>query len=281
MTGRSGQEIAKRFICVHSLIAAWPSGVRSVGAMPALSRVRHVACEGAFNIRDIGGYPTSSGRPVRGGVVYRADGLHRIPPGGASALRPLGWRTVIDLRTTREVACGAYRAEGVEVINLPMLRATWGIPEATEIDPVEFLSGHYLQMLDEGARAIAEAFATLGSQVRLPAVFHCSAGKDRTGVLAALVLSALGVPEEVIAADYHLSAPAVEKLVEWMRVTRTDPSEEMPRQPQAVLSCPPEAMHTFLAGVRARFGSVEGYLTSIGIGAGAIQRLRRTLLDPT
>ena len=103
-----------------------------------------------------------------------------------------------------------------------MLRTTWGIPEATEIDPVEFLSSHYLAMLNEGAAAIAEAFAILGTVQRLPAVFHCSAGKDRTGVLAALVLSVLGVPDEVVAADYHLSASAVVKLVEWMHIARPD-----------------------------------------------------------
>ena len=248
--------------------------------MPVASRARHIRCEGAFNIRDIGGYRTSSGQTVRSGLVYRADGLHRIPPGGAAALGHLGWRTVIDLRTVGEVAAAAFRSEGVEVVNLPVLRATWGIPEATDIDPVAFLSDHYLEMLDQGAAAIAASFAILGSPARLPAVFHCSAGKDRTGVLAALVLSVLGVPDEVVATDYHLSASAVERLVAWLNATTPDLSEEMSRQPKALLSCPPEAMHTFLRRVRERFGSVEGYLSGIGVGAGAVQQLRNVLLDP-
>ena len=122
--------------------------------MPVATLARHIGCEGAFNLRDIGGYGTSSGRTVRLGVVYRADGLHRIPPGGASAIGKLGWRTVIDLRTTAEVAARVFRADGVEVINHPILQATWGVPDATDIDPVEFLSDHYVQMLDEGAAAI-------------------------------------------------------------------------------------------------------------------------------
>lgn len=248
--------------------------------MPVATRARHIGCDGAFNIRDIGGYSTASGRTIRCGLVYRADGLHRIPPGGASRLGHLGWRTVIDLRTTAEVAAGVFRADGVEVVNLPILRATWGIPEVTDIDPVEFLSDHYLEMLDEGAAAIAASIAILGSPTRLPAVFHCSAGKDRTGVLAALVLSSLGVPDEVVAADYHLSAVAVERLVAWLKATRPDLSEEMSRQPKALLSCPPEAMHTFLRGVRGRFGSVEGYLIGIGIGADGVRQLRNVLLDP-
>ena len=219
--------------------------------MPVDARDRHIKCDGVFNLRDLGGYAKPDGRRVRSGVVFRADGLHRIPPDEAHALGHLGWRTVIDLRTKTEVAAGAFQADGVEVINLPMLRDTWGVPEASDIDPVEYLSTHYLQMLEEGAAAIAEAMAILGSPVRLPAVFHCSAGKDRTGVLAALVLSVLGVPDDIIAIDYHLSTAAVERLVAWLRATGQAASEEMPRQPGALLTCPPEAMHRFLDTLRS------------------------------
>ncbi len=248
--------------------------------MPVAARVRHIECEGAFNLRDLGGYATADRRRVRPGVVYRADGLHRIPPGGAHALDHLRWRTVLDLRTAGEVAAGMFRADGVEVINLPMLRATWGIPEIGEIDPVEYLSTHYLQMLDEGAAAIAQTFTILGSPMRHPTVFHCSAGKDRTGVLAALVLIALGVPDEGVAADYHLSAPAVDRLVAWLTATKPDVSEEMTRQPRPLLSCPPEAMHTFLQATRERHGSIDGYLTGIGVHHDDVERLQRVLLEP-
>lgn len=248
--------------------------------MAVAAPARHVRCDGAFNIRDIGGYVTSTGWIVRSGMVYRADGLHRIPPGGGAALRQLGWRTVIDLRTTREVAAGGYRGEGVEVINLPMLRSTWGVPAVSHLDPLVFLPTHYLHMLDEGAPAIRAAFALLAGPARLPAVFHCSAGKDRTGVLAALVLSALGVADEVIAADYHLSALAVPRLVAWLEATTPDGAEEMVHQPQALLSSPPEAMLIFLQALSDRFGSVERYLVGIGVEAVVLEQLRRVLLDP-
>lgn len=257
-----------------------PPELRTVPVMPVLSRARHIGCDGAFNIRDLGGYATTDGRSVRWQVLYRADGLHRIPAGAASSIEHLGWRTVLDLRTTGEVDAGAFRAEGHDVIHLPILRATWGIPEVTDIEPVGFLSTHYLQMLDEGAAAIAAAFAILASSPRLPAVFHCSAGKDRTGVLAALVLSTIGVPDDVVVADYHLSAGAVEQLVAWLTATRPDLSEEMSHQPKAFLSCPPEAMHTFLDALRARHGSVEGYLLGIGVSPSVLADLRSGLLEP-
>ncbi len=261
-------------------MAARPHGFRTVERMPVLSRARHIGCDGAFNIRDLGGYATAGGQTVRWQVLYRADGLHRIPAEGTAALDHLGWRTVLDLRTGAEVDAGAYRSGSCELIHLPILRATWGIPEVTDVEPVEFLSSHYLQMLDEGAPAIDAAFTILASSARLPAVFHCSAGKDRTGVLAALVLSALGVPDDVIAADYHLSASAVDQLVAWLRATRPELSEEMARQPKAFLSCPPEAMHTFLDALRVRHGSVEGYLVGIGVEADTLVRLRQVLLEP-
>ena len=247
--------------------------------MPVLSRARHIGCDGAFNIRDLGGYPTTDGRSVRWQVLYRADGLHRIPPEATSSLDHLGWRTVLDLRTTGEVDAGAFAPVGPEVIHLPILRATWGVPDEVEVEPVSFLSTHYLQMLDEGAAAIAAGFAILASPARLPAVFHCSAGKDRTGVLAALVLSALGVADDVVAADYHLSAAAVEQLVAWLVATRPDLSEEMARQPKAFLSCPPEAMLTFLDGLRARHGSVERYLAGIGVDRACLEELRAGVLE--
>jgi protein-tyrosine phosphatase len=135
-------------------------------------------------------------------------------------------------------------------------------------------------MLDEGGEAIAAAFTILASAARLPAVFHCSAGKDRTGVLAALVLSALGVPDDVIAADYHLSALAVDQLVAWLKATRPELTEEMARQPKAFLSCPPEAMHAFLDALRARHGSIEAYLMGIGVESEVLARLRQVLLEP-
>lgn len=261
-------------------MAVRPYGILTFHRMPVAARRRHLECDGAFNLRDLGGYATSDGRRVRTGVVFRADGLHRIPPGRAHALDHLGWRTVIDLRTKAEVAAGAFRGGGVDVINLPILRTTWGVPEVTDIDPVAYLSTHYLQMLEEGAAAIAAAMVILGSPVRLPAVFHCSAGKDRTGVLAALVLSALGVPDDIVAADYHLSATAVDRLVTWLTATKPDLSEEMSRQPRALLSCPPEAMHTFLHATRERYGSIDGYLAGIGVHADDLQRLRAVLLHP-
>ena len=247
--------------------------------MTVLTQTRHIACADAFNVRDLGGYETVDGCRVRWRVLYRADGLHRLGPASSAVLAPLGWRTVLDLRTVGEVAGGAYECAGVEVVHLPLLRQTWDREAVQDTDdPVEFLVDRYLDMLAQGSTAIAAAVEIIASPARNPTVFHCAAGKDRTGVLAAVVLSLLGVDDVDIAEDYGLSAAAMERLDEWLR-SHPDQREEMARQPRAFLACPPQAMLTFLAHVRDRFGSVEGYVRESGVPASTVTRLRHVLLE--
>jgi protein-tyrosine phosphatase len=251
--------------------------------MSVLSQDRHIVCDGAFNVRDLGGYPTTTGRTVRWHTLYRADGLHRIPAEAAATVAPLGWRTVLDLRTRGEFDDGAFAhaaAHGTEVIHLPVIREPWDITAVADAEPADFLASRYLDMLDEGVEALTTAVDLLASRSRLPAVFHCSAGKDRTGVLAALVLSVLGVPDEQIAQDYQLSASAMDKLVAWLVEAHPDRVDHMAQQPTTFLQCPPEAMLTFLEQLRDRFGSAEGYLTTSGVAPEALDRLRDVLLEP-
>jgi protein-tyrosine phosphatase len=247
------------------------------------SNDRHVVCDGAFNVRDLGGYTTADGKTVRWQTLYRADGLHRIPAEAAHAVAPLGWRTVLDLRTKGEFDDGAFAhaaEQGAEVIHLPVIREPWDITAVDDAEPADFLASRYLDMLDEGVEALTTAVELLASPTRLPAVFHCSAGKDRTGVLAALVLSVVGVPDEQIAQDYQLSASAMDKLVAWLVAAHPDRVDHMAQQPTTFLQCPPEAMFTFLERLRERFGSAEGYLTASGLDPEVPDRLRGVLLEP-
>src|SRR5205807_3302088 len=113
---------------------------------------------------------------------------------------------------------GAFGAEGIDVIHLPVLREIWDRDLLTETDdPVEFLVARYLEMLDEGADSLAAAVEIIASEPRRPLLFHCAAGKDRTGVLASLLLEVVGVGDDTIAEDYHLSAEGMQRMVEWVR----------------------------------------------------------------
>jgi protein-tyrosine phosphatase len=238
---------------------------------------------GAFNVRDLGGLRTSDGRSLRRGVAYRADGLHRLPPEEVRRLADLGVRTVVDLRTASEieVAASVVAAEPVVVVHLPILQEVWphdAFDEADTADPVAFLVARYLEMLEEGASAIGAIFGLLAEPERRPLAFHCSAGKDRTGVIAALLLAVAGVPDDEIAEDYTTSAAAMAKLVEWVEARSPEAADAMAKQPAAFLSCPPEAMHVFLDRVRERWGSVEGYLDSIGVDGATVAAVRAALL---
>lgn len=253
---------------------------------------RHVRMDALFNVRDLGGYRTADGRSTRWQTLYRADGINRAGDADLERLLGLGLRTVIDLRTPAEVdERGRFpfeRSAAVSVTSssepmsyhhLPVIRDTWAAWETDQdVDPVEFLVLRYLEMLDEGAPALAAALGVLADASNLPAVFHCAAGKDRTGVLAAIVLSLVGVDDGDIAHDYGLSAAAMEALVDWVGANVPEALDTMTDQPAAFLAAPPAAMLELLAEVRARHGSMERYVAAIGVDEASIVGLRVNLL---
>ena len=246
-------------------------------------RPRRITVERAFNFRDLGGYAASEHRTVRWGLIYRADGIHRIEGGDLARVAGLGIRTVLDLRTRGELADhGRAASETIAASyrHLRLLEQVWerDLP-AAEIDAVDFLAGRYLEMLDKGASSIVTALAAMADAARLPLVFHCSAGKDRTGVLAAILLSVLGVRDDDIAADYALSRDAMRELAEWVRTDRPESYEMMASQPPAFLDAPPLAMRGFLAGARSQHGSLTDYVRGIGFADRDVDALRSALLS--
>jgi protein tyrosine/serine phosphatase len=147
------------------------------------------------------------------------------------------------------------------------------------MDAIEFLASRYLEMLDQGASSIISALDTIADADCLPLVFHCSAGKDRTGVLAAVLLSVLGVSDDDIAADYALSRGAMRELADWVRTERPESYETMAAQPPAWLDAPPVAMRRFLAKARTTYGSLTEYVIASGFGADGVAALQTTLLS--
>lgn len=237
---------------------------------------RHLRYGTVFNLRDLGGYAADDGRTVRWRTLFRGDGVHRLQP---EVFAELGVRTVLDLRTRAEID-ERGRADGDhDWHHLPVLRTIWEPSWFTEELTVErFLADRYLVMLEEGAESLGTALHLLADPDRLPAVFHCAAGKDRTGVLAALVLSLLGVDDDVIAADYGLSRLGMDRMVEYVRTTYPDRYDTMADQPAAFLGAPEAAMALFLDELRAQHGSVQAYAASVGAGPGVVAALRSNLL---
>jgi protein-tyrosine phosphatase len=241
---------------------------------------RHVPLGAAFNVRDLGGYPTADGRQVRWRTLFRADGLHRLDADDLEVLAGHGLRTVIDLRTKDEIEKrGRFPVDGLEVDyrHLPLIQTLWAPDDlAVATSAHDFLIERYLVMLEEGAPAIVAALGLLSQPATLPAVFHCAAGKDRTGVLAAVVLRVLGVEPDVVAADYALSAMAMERMRAWFEAEVPD---AMAKQPPEFMAAPAEAMLGFLDDLDRLHGSVVDYVRGIGVTDDVLAALRAQLLE--
>jgi protein-tyrosine phosphatase len=235
---------------------------------------RLVHLDAVHNFRDLGGYRTDDGRTIGWGRLFRADGLYRLTFDDLDVVDALGIRTVVDLRSAPEFEQhGRFPLERHPVAfhHLPIIDSTWMASEIPDVDDtddgaIEFLTWAYGDMLAQGADRFAHAFRVLAVPGAAPAVFHCAAGKDRTGVLAALVLGGLGVDRETIIADYALTREAMVRMRTWVTAHHPEMAERMGETPAFMLAANPRAMRNVLDQLAADHGSVRGYLSSIGIG---------------
>jgi protein-tyrosine phosphatase len=133
-------------------------------------------------------------------------------------------------------------------------------------------------MLDGAAPQIIGALSALAAPDARPAIFHCTAGKDRTGLLAALVLSLLGVPEETVIADYALSGAAMARLR--TKLIQKYPGSSLFTGDEGVFSADPANMVALFAHLRSRYGTVAAYANEVGVPANVVARLREALLEP-
>jgi protein-tyrosine phosphatase len=243
---------------------------------------RLIEFEAVFNFRDLGGYPTSDGRVTRWRKLFRADGLNRLREDEVERFRTLGIMTLVDLRTADEVNAGRYidRLGDIAYHHLPMFDVT---PEWQEGDPDAdaYLAARYAQMLASGADAVAETVGLMAEESSCPLVFHCAAGKDRTGIMAAVVLSLLGVKNDAIVADYALSGAAMERLLPWARANPGAIARPRRQIPPAAAESRPATMALFLKHIRETCGGAEGLATYLGLPANVPERLRHLLLTPS
>ena len=242
---------------------------------------RYVELEGCCNFRDLGGYPTADGRRTRWRRLFRADGLTRLSGADRSVLGSLEVRNVIDLRTGLEVESrGRFPGdvEGVTYHHLPLSDTLPGAEDVPDWGNTEYVAHRYASYLDGGADTIRAALDLLADPANLPAIFHCSVGKDRTGVLAAVVLGLLGVPDEVIVDDYALSKAAMVRILQQFEEEYPEAADQVARFAPVILSVEPASMTGFLTAVRERHGSFRAFGRSLG-RSGAVEKMRENLLE--
>ena len=240
---------------------------------------RRIELEGCLNFRDLGGYPTADGRQVRWRQLFRSDALHRLTDRGVARFcDELGIRHVVDLRSTGELESngrGPLSDTTAIFHHLPLFDGaiTEGQSTAADIG----LADRYFLMAEFAKAPIARVVDTLAHAVG-PAVYHCAAGKDRTGVISAILLGLLGVRDEIIVADYAASQQQLDAIIERLRSTEGY-QEILEVLPEDTMTAEPETMISLLDQIRSAYGSMEGYAREIGLDGAALAALRGRLLE--
>jgi protein-tyrosine phosphatase len=227
-----------------------------------------------LNARDLGGYPTSDGQTTRWRSVLRADDPAQLTPAGLQVLAEFAVATVVDLRWPEEIQLSPNPIERdlghVRYHNIPLLSrsATEWVALAGELPKEQWICS----VLEHSRCGLQSVLGTIANAAPGPLLFHCVAGKDRTGTIAALLLALAEVVPEAIAYDYSVSS---ENLRESYLVRHAHLGREAILE---AVRCPPEGVHNMLQYLE-RFGGAAGYLGDIGLEGDAIDRLRARLRE--
>lgn len=258
-----------------------------VAGQPGIHPQRFVMLDGGINFRDLGGYPTRDGRQVRWGRVYRSGSFSRLTPNDLATIARLDIKLICDLRSPEEIRRAPEALPNItqEEMSLDaddgvLVRVRALLFNRRKLGAL--LTRAYIEvMLRRNGAIFNRIFRRLADETNLPLLIRCTAGKDRTGLSAALLLLALGVTEETVIADYSLSnlyfadfrafaAAAVKPLgIIGLSI------EDM----QPLLVADPNTLEATLAHLRSEYGSVESYLRDVaGVDDGTLEQVRANLL---
>jgi len=242
-----------------------------------------LAWEGCLNVRDLGGLPTEDGRRTRAGRVVRSDNVRRLTDAGWRSLAEHGVTRIVDLRWPEELAEDQPRDIDIEVVHISVLG------EAIDPDYIEKLDEHldsvddvadhyawsYVDFLERYRDRFGLAFAAVADAEGV-VVVHCMGGKDRTGLVAALLLRLAGVSREAIGADYALSAKNLEpRNAEWLAAA---PDEVARARGVKLGETPAAGMVRALSEIEPRYGDTAAYLRAAGLSEEQVARLEERLV---
>ncbi len=241
---------------------------------------RFIDFEAISNFRDLGGYPAGNGQEISWRRLFRSAELYHMTSRDLTRLKEeLGIAAVMSLQDPKAQGQG-QEASLLNSVGIKYYRVPF--PHDIKNEPYQNFSHMgevYLYRINQKkySQQIIEALDIIAEPENHPLVFHCSAGKDRSGILAALVLSLLGVPEKFIIEDYMLSAPYMNKIIQRLK-TDPDVTEDVENLPNYTWEATAESMAWFLSAIEREYGSARDYVLAQGADVSLIQRLGKILL---
>jgi protein-tyrosine phosphatase len=237
---------------------------------------------GADNVRDLGGLPVAGGGRTRRGALLRSGTLQQLTAADVRILvEDVGVRTVVDLRLADESeqeGSALLGVDGIDYLSLPLWSA-----DRVRADTVAYaemdIVDHYVAFLEGSAETIVTAAKTFADPSRLPAVFHCAAGKDRTGVLAAVVLDAVGVTRDAIVADYARTEERIEAIRARLAELETYRRMRAVARGRGTMTATADTMSRFLHRLDGDYGGGAGYLRTHGATDDDVRRLRGAVVE--
>jgi len=227
-----------------------------------MSYERHIRLNGAFNVRDLGGYAAARGKSTRWRSLLRSDALHELSPEDIDTLLQLGLRTVIDLRSQDEIAKEPSPFEhhpDVRFHHIPLFDGLAPVEAMMKEKGALDLSARYVAAADCCRPAIAKVASAIALAEKGAVLFNCTAGKDRTGIIAAMLLSLAGVDREEIAGDYALTQTLAPDLLDRLRARAMEKglAEDAIRQ---LLSSEPATILALLSHIGDQYGGFQDYI---------------------
>jgi hypothetical protein len=239
----------------------------------------HLDIDGCFNVRDAGGWPTDDGGRMRRGLLYRADEPVRLTDVGRARIAELGLRAVIDLRHQSQVDRGHLFLPTEVTHHIPVVDRVIDVDNPPRFDGAADMAVLYEDMVGRGGGQLALAVDTVAETITEgPVLVHCVAGKDRTGLVVALVQAAIGVSRTAIVEEYALSDEPTRRRRTAMLASPLPGDPPVGRAPELLWTAPAEVMALFTARVIDLHGSLAAWPAELGISDATIERLRDRLL---